>query len=262
LRTPILRGREFDDHDTLQSPAVAAVSEALARHFGLTGKVIGATLIVNHRPHQVVGLVKDVSFQNRNERSMPYVYVPYWQNPAQVDARLCVRVKGDPAAMLPSLVREANSVDPDVPIAEIITLPQQISGLFKSLRITASFTSGAGVLAVLLSAVGLYGVLAFSVAQRTKEIGIRMAVGANSRGVLAMVIREGMSAVVVGVVTGFGLAIGARRFVRHLFYGSGNTDAVIYAAAGLLVVCMGMLACWFPARRAAGVEPVVALRDE
>jgi ABC-type antimicrobial peptide transport system permease subunit len=137
---------------------------------------------------------------------MPYVYAPYWQNPAQIDAQLCVRVKGDPAAMLPLLARQVNRVDPDVPVAETITLQQQIAGSVQSLRITASFVSYAAVLTVLLSAMGLYGALAFSVSRRTREIGIRMALGAESSGVLVMVIRERMSVILVGVVAGLGLA--------------------------------------------------------
>ncbi len=262
LRTPVLVGREFEDRDTLRSPPVAVVNESLARRLWSDGRVMGATLMVKRRPHQVVGIVTDVPLQRRDAPSIPYVYVPYWQNAAQVDARLCLRVKGDPAAMLPVLVREANRVDPDVPIAETITLPLQIAGTLQSLRITASFVSYAATLAVFLSAIGLYGALAFSVSRRTKEIGIRMAVGAASADVRAMVIRQGMAVILVGVAAGFGLAAAGARFVRHLLYGSGATDALWYATAALLVAGVGFLACWVPARRAASVEPIVALRNE
>ena len=173
-----------------------------------------------------------------------------------------MRVKGDPAAMLPMLAREVNRVDPDVPIAETTTLPLQIAGGLRSLRITASFVSYAAAWAVLLSAIGLYGALAFSVSRRTREIGIRMALGAESTEVLAMVIREGMTVILFGVATGLGLAVAATSVVRHLLYGSGAADAPMYAAAVLLLACVGLFACWVPARRAASVEPMVALRDE
>ena len=262
LRTPIVHGREFDGRDTIRSLPVAIVSEALARRFWPEGSAMDATLMVNRRPRQVVGIVKDVPFRNRGEPARPYVFAPFWQNGAQVDARLLMRVKGDPAAMLPALVREVNRVDPDVPITETIPLTLQLSGSISSERITAGFVSYAAVLAVLLSAIGLYGALAFSVSRRTKEIGIRMAVGAGSREVLRLVIREGMTVVFVGVAGGLGLAIAATGTIRHLLYGSGGGDARVYAGAALVVAGAGLLACWVPARRAASVEPVTALREE
>jgi predicted permease len=262
LRTPVLRGREFDGRDGVRTLPVAIVNETLARRFWPAGTAIGGTVRVNRRPHQVVGIVKDVSLELRGMPARPYVYTPFWQNPVQLDARLCVRVKGDPAAMLPALVREVNRVDPDVPIAETITLPLQMAGSISSLRITAGFVSYSAVLAVLLSAIGLYGALAFSVSRRTKEIGIRMAVGGTSAEVLLMVMREGMTVIFMGVATGVGLAIAATRVIRNLLYGSGAADAQVYAGAVLVMICVGLLACWVPARRAASVEPVIALREE
>ena len=193
---------------------------------------------------------------------MPYVYTPFWQNPAEVDARVSVRVKGDPESMLPMLDREVHRVDPDVPIAETITLPMQIAGGIRSLRITASFVSFAALLSVLLSAIGLYGAMAFSVSRRTKEIGIRMAVGAKPQQVLGMVIREGMTVALVGAASGVGLAIASTGVVRHLLYGSGSGDTTVYAGAAAVVACVGLFACWIPARRAASVEPLSALREE
>jgi macrolide transport system ATP-binding/permease protein len=262
LRTPLLRGREFDQHDTAQSPAVAIVSESLARRLWPTTAVIGRTLLVDARPHRVIGIVDDVPLQSRDAALLPYVYTPFWQNAMQVDARLCVRVKGDPAAMLPALVREVGRVDRNVPIAEVITLPQQMAGSVMSLRIAAGFVSYAALLAVLLSAIGLYGVLAFSVSRRTKEIGIRMAVGARSSEVLAMIIRDGMTVIGVGVAIGGGLSIAAASAVRHLLYGSSAADVRVYGTAVLLVACVGLVACWVPARRAASVEPIIALKEE
>ena len=262
LRTPVLRGREFDWRDTTESAPVAIVSEALGRRLWPTGTVIGSILVVNQQPRQVVGIVSDIPLQTRGEPLRPYVFAPFWQNAAQLDARLLVRVKGDPGAMLPTLAREANRVDPDVPIAETITLPEQMAGANLELRYTAGFASFAAVLAILLSSIGLYGALAFAVSRRTKEIGIRMAVGAESATVLAMVFWDGMTVILAGVVIGVVLAIGGTGLVRHLLYGSGATDTPIYAAAVLVVACVGLLACWIPARRAASVEPLIALREQ
>jgi predicted permease len=262
LRTPVLRGREFDGRDGGRTLPVAIVNETLARRFWPAGTAIGATLMVNRRPHQVVGIVKDIPRETRGAPPRPYVYTPFWQNPGQVDALLFVRVRGDPAAMIPALVREVNRVDPDVPIDEAMPLPLQIAGSISPLRITASFVSYAAVLAVLLSAIGLYGALAFSVSRRTKEIGIRMAVGGTSAEVLRMVLREGMNVIFIGVATGVGLAIAATRFVRHILFDSGAADLQVYVAAVLVMICVGLLACWIPARRAASVEPIIALREE
>jgi putative ABC transport system permease protein len=127
---------------------------------------------------------------------------------------------------------------------------------------TATFLAYAAGLAVLLTAIGLYGALAFSVSRRTKEMGIRMAVGARPAELLRMVVREGMTVVLLGVAAGVGLSWGGTQLVRHLLYGSATGDAAFYAAAGSLVVAVGLCACSIPARRAATVEPMIALRDE
>ncbi|HEV2444503.1 MAG TPA: ABC transporter permease, partial [Candidatus Sulfopaludibacter sp.] len=262
LRTPLLRGREFDARDTTQSPPVAIVSRELVRRLWPGGSPIGATIVVNGAPRQVVGMVEDVTFDARGEPTLPYVFTPFCQNPAQVDASFCVRVRGNPEAMLPALGREVNRADPDVPVAELLTLPMQISGGIQPQRIAAAFVSFAAVLALLLSAIGLYGALAFAVARRTKEIGIRMAVGAESAAVLRMVIREGMVVVFAGIAIGMMLASAGTGLIRHLLYGSGAADPPIYAAAVIVAISVGLLACWIPARRAASIEPVMALREE
>jgi hypothetical protein len=262
LRIPVLRGREFDRRDTDQSPQVAIVNEVLARRFWAGGAAIGAALVVNGQPRQVVGIVKEVPRQNRGEAPLPFVYTPFWQNTAQVDAQLVLRVRGDPAVMLPALAREVNRADPDIPLAETNTLAQEIAGSENDLRVTAAFVSYAAALAVLLSAIGFYGALAFSVSRRTKEIGIRMAVGAKPAGVLGMVIREGMTVLMVGVSFGLGGAFAGARLVRHLLYGPASSDVPVYSAAVLVVAFVGLIACWVPARRAASVEPIVALREE
>ena len=262
LRTPVLGGREFDQRDNTESAPVAIVSEALARRLWPTGTVIGSRLVVNQQLRQVVGVVADVPLQTRGEPLRPYVFAPFWQNAAELDAGLLVRVKGDPGAMLPALAREANRVDPEVPIAETITLPMQMAGGNLELRYTAGFASFAAALAILLSSIGLYGALAFAVSRRTKEIGIRMAVGAESKTVLAMVLRDGMTVIFAGVSIGVVLAIGGSGVIRHLLYGSGTNDTPVYIAAVLVVACVGLLACWVPARRAASVEPMSALREQ
>lgn len=262
VRTPVRRGREFDERDTLSSPPVAIVNRTLANRLWPAGRAVGETIVVGGQTRRVAGVVEDVPLQNRTERSKPYVYVPFWQNRGAVDARLCVRVRGDAAAMLPMLAREVNRVDPNVPVAETITLPLQLQGMFQPLRVSATFLSWAAGLAVLLSAIGLYGAISFAVSRRTKEIGIRIALGAESRGVVAMIVRQGMRTVLLGVLAGLGIAAFGVRLVRHLLVGSSQDDAMFYAGAALLVACIGLIACSVPARRAAGVEPLTALRQD
>ncbi|PYR92262.1 MAG: hypothetical protein DMF84_14225 [Acidobacteria bacterium] len=262
LRTPLLNGREFDDHDRRSSPAVALVNETLARKLWPDGGAIGATILIRYRPHQVVGVVSDVPLNNRTEAAQPYVYAPFWQNPQQVDSRLCIRVAGDPAAMLPALVREVNGVDPEVPIAETITLPMQMAGWIRPLRVAATFIGYAAALAVLLTAIGLYGMLSFTVSRRTKEIGIRMALGAARSRVLGLIVRDGMMVVVAGALAGIALAAAGSRLVTHLLYGSAAADQLYYIGGAALISLIGLLASLLPARRAAAVEPLIALRHE
>jgi putative ABC transport system permease protein len=262
LRTPVVRGREFDERDTAKSLPVAIVNQAFASRFWPTGNVIDATVMANGQRRRIVGVVKDVPLQTRTENLKPYVYVPFWQIPGQTEARLCVRVRGDPAAILPLLEREIHGVDPDVPIAETITLPIQMAGIFRPLRVSAIYLAYAAALAVLLNAIGLYGTLAFTVSRRTKEIGIRMAVGAAPGSVLTMIAREGMTVVLSGIVTGMGLAMAGTRLIRHLLFESAAGDGLLYFVAGLVIAGTGLIACWVPARRAASVDPMTALRQD
>jgi ABC-type antimicrobial peptide transport system permease subunit len=256
----MLRGREFNDGDSLQSAPVAVVSEALARRLWPAGDVLGSTLVVANQARTIVGIVEDLSLEKRTETITPYVYVPFWQNPGQVDARLCIRVKGDPQAMLPALAREVNRVDPDVPVAEAITLPAQMAGAFRPLRLSAVFIGYAAALTAVLSAIGLYASLAFAVSRRTREIGIRMAIGAEPRRVRGEILGEGMTVVLGGVMVGVFATAAGVTLVQRLLYGSAAHDALFFASAAALVAGGGLLACWVPARRASSVDPVVALR--
>jgi putative ABC transport system permease protein len=170
-------------------------------------------------------------------------------------------VQGNAAVMLPVLVREVNRLDPDVPVTDTVTLSFFMAeAMLQPVRLNATFLGYAAGLAVLLSAIGLYGTQAFAVSRRTKEMGIRLALGAAARDVFGLVLGEGMRVVLCGVAAGVGVALGGARLVRHLLYGSANGDSLAYGAAVLLVATVGLLACWIPARRAARVEPMVALR--
>jgi ABC-type antimicrobial peptide transport system permease subunit len=164
--------------------------------------------------------------------------------------------------MLPALVREVNQVDRDVPIAETITLPIQLAGLMRPLRVSATFIGYAAAVAIMLTAIGLYGTLAFAVSRRTKEIGIRMALGAAPGRMLGLILGEGMTVVIAGAIAGVALAAAGTRIVVHLLYRPAAADWMFYAAAAVLVLVVGFCASLLPARRAAAVEPLVALRQD
>jgi putative ABC transport system permease protein len=262
LQTPIVSGREFDDTDLPRSPHVAIVNETLAARLWPDGRALGATLLVNATPHRIVGIVRDIRLGSRTAPPESWVYTPFWQNTEEIDSRLAIRIGGDPAAMLPALVREVNRVDRDVPISEPMTMPMRMAGLKRPVRIGAAFVGYAAALAVLLTGVGLFGTLSFAVARRTREIGIRMALGAARARIVGAIVRDGLVVVGSGAVAGIAAAVATTRVVRHLLYGSAAADWLYFVGAAALVVLVGLCACVVPARRAARVEPIVALRCE
>jgi putative ABC transport system permease protein len=262
IRTPLQSGREFDERDTVHSPAVAIVNDTLARRFWPDGQAIGSTIVVGTTVRQVVGVVADVSLRSRSERAESWVFTPFWQNPGEIDSRIAVRTAGDPAAILAELSRTVHKVDPNVPIAETITLPVRIAALTRPARIGALFVGYAASLAMLLTAIGLYSTLAFAVSRRTREIGIRLALGAGRGRIVGSIVREGMIVALSGAAFGVLLAVGSSRVLSHLLYGSADEDWMFHAAAALVIGGVALAASLVPARRAAGVEPIVALRHE
>jgi len=262
LQTPVIAGREFDDRDTATSAPVAVVGEALAGRLWPPGRALGSTILVGRAERQVVGVVADVSMKSRGEAADLWVFAPFWQNPGQIDSRIAIRTAGDPAAVLPELARVVHHVDPDVPIAETITLPTRLSGLTRPVRVGALFIGYAAALAMFLTAIGLYGALAFAVSRRTKEIGIRVALGASRGRVVRSIVNDGVRVVFAGAAAGIGLAIAASRAVASLLYGSAAADWLFYVAAVFAVAGIGLAASLLPAWRAARIDPIVALRQD
>jgi putative ABC transport system permease protein len=265
LGTPLRRGRDFDERDSVHSPPVAIVNESLAQRLWPGGDALGSTLVAGEGPpREVVGIVADVSASVRGEPRRPHVYVPLWQVPDKPNSRFCVRVQGNPAAALPMLIRAVREVEPDAAVSETMPMTSYLAAgdELRTVRLTASVASYGATLAVLLSAIGIYGTLAFSVARRTKEIGVRVAVGAGPRDVIAMIMTEEMTVVSAGMAAGIALAWGGSRLVRHLLYGTASADGVAYAGAAVVVLVSGLLACWIPARRAMRLDPMVALKAD
>jgi len=262
LRTPLIAGREFDDRDGLHVQPVAIVNKVLADRLWPGGHVIGSSIIVGNVQRQVVGVVAEASVQGRTGAIEPWLFTPFWQNSGQIDSRIAVRTSGDPLIILPSIAREAHRVDPDVPIAETITLPQRLTALTRPVRVAAAFVGYTASLAMVLTAVGLYGALAFAVSRRTKEIGIRLTLGAGRAQVIGSIVWEGVAVVAAGALAGVVLAIAGARVISHLLYGSASADWMFFTGAAVAVTLVGLCASLIPASRAAAVEPVVVLRQD
>ena len=264
LKIPLIRGRDFNSGDRPGSPRVVIVNETLAWHMWPDGSALGQFLIVNDQPYQVVGVSKEARLRNALEGPLPFLYIPYWQNnmEQQIDSRMCIRVVGDPSAMLPLIRHEIAAVDPNVPISEDMPMMEQVNAHYMPVHLASTVLVWSGAMALFLSAIGLYGVLAFAVNRRTREIGIRIALGATRKDVITLVLRHGIALTLVGTGIGLLAALIATRLLSSWLYGVPAKDPLTFAAAALLLVGIAFLACYIPARRATKVDPMVALRHE
>jgi len=262
LKIPLTQGRDFNDGDRTGAPRVVIVNETLAKRMWPDGTLLGRSLVVNDQPYQVIGVFKDAQFRSVTEAPQPYLYLPYWQNVfrPQVDSRMLVRVTGDPQTMLPILRREITALDPNVPISEDVPLTQQVNAVYKSVMLTSGVLTSSAVIAFFLSMIGLYGTLAFAVSQRTREIGVRIALGAQTADVLKLVVGQGLRLAFTGMAIGLLAALAATRVMKSLLYGVSATDPLTFIVIALLLTFVALLACWIPARRATKVDPIVALR--
>jgi len=263
IGTPVVRGRAFAETDRADGPGVAIVSEAAARRFwpgqDPIGRVVRRT--AGGPAFEVVGVARDSKVMTLGEEPRPKVYFSTTQA-YRPDLHLLVRVTGDPAAILPSLRTLVRELDPEVGFTDLTTVNAQLAIALFPLRFTAGLLSALGVAGLLIAAIGLYGIIAHGVAQRTRELGIRLALGANAGRVAGLVLREGMVMVAAGSAVGLGLAALATRALRAWLYGVSPTDPVTFLAVPLGFALVAALACWIPARRATRVDPMVALRAE
>ena len=271
LGIPILAGRDFSESDTASAPKVGILSESLARQAFPGQNPIGRRFLAHFHPSEgkpgdwieVVGICGDTRYWSLKQDPVGMFYQPYQQTPnLDFGATYEVRTSLSPASVAPSLRKAVQSIDPDLPLQEIRTQQEQIDASMQQERIIAALTASFGVLALVLASVGVYGVMAYSVAQRTSEIGIRMALGALPREVLTMVLREATWIALVGITCGIGATLLSTRLVASLLYGLHPNDPLILATSALLLALTGLVASWVPARCAAAVEPMQALRHE
>jgi ABC-type antimicrobial peptide transport system permease subunit len=211
---------------------------------------------------EIVGVVKDTRYEGLREEAPDELYIPYPQMGRLQDMTAYVRAAGDPANLFSSLRQMVNDVDPNVPVYRMRTLDQQIDKALMSERLLASLSAVFGGIATLLAAIGLYGVMAYMVARRTREIGIRMALGAGGGSVVWLVMREVLMLAAIGVAIGLCGAFAATRFVQTQLFGITATDAWTMAAGALGIAGVAALAGYLPARRATTIDPTIALRWE
>jgi putative ABC transport system permease protein len=262
MEIPIVKGRDFGPQDRQDTLGVVIVNEELARRY-LGGNALGKRLRVDSEGPflEIVGVARTAKYRDLREDVLPFIYLPLAQE-YQPDMTLLVRTTGDPAALLATLRNEMLAVNKSVPIFAVRTMTEQIAGQLAVDRMIAVLLSIFGAVALLLAAIGIYGVMAYAVAQRTREIGIRIALGAERVDILSMIVRRGLTLTLIGAGIGLALAFAVTRVVKTLLFGISATDPLTFSAISILLIAVALLASYFPARRATKVDPIVALRNE
>ncbi len=259
LGIPLVAGRAIDDRDIVGSPRVVVVNEALARRQWPDASPIGQPLVVDGAEATVIGVVRDHRVRRPDEAGAPVVYTAFWQDPTAIEARFAVRVTGDPAATRMLLQTTARAVDPAVPVSDVEPVQQAIADAYRSVRLAGSAVSYAGILAMLLSALGLYGVLAFTVATRSREIAVRVALGARHSDVARAVYGHALRIVAIGVVAGLAASWVTARLMASFLYGARAASPLFAVLAVLALGAVSIVAAAVPLRRALRVQPHEAL---
>ena len=266
LGIPLLSGRDFAPLDVAGGLLVTIINESAAHRFWPHGDAVGKRLQLKAGPDdwqafEIIGVVADSKSARIAENVRPSMYVSLSQFHSS-GLTLHVRTVNATNALTASLRATLQGLDPHLPVANVKTLDEQISGTLSSERMIAGLLTAFGMLALALAAVGIYGVLAFAVSRRTHEIGVRLALGAQEADVLGLVLSEGMKLAGVGIVLGLFGAFAFSRLLRSVLFGVEPTDPGTFAVIPVLLILVALLACWLPARRATRVDPVVALRCE
>ncbi|MGA8409697.1 MAG: ABC transporter permease [Candidatus Acidiferrales bacterium] len=266
MSIPLLRGRVFNEHDSTATPRVTVISETLARRYFPNQDPMGKELNFGfppdgNAPREIVGIVGDVRDDSLSEAPGPMMYVPFAQAPFW-GAQVIVRSTLSPASVAASIRKATHDIDKDLPVTDIETLPEALSVSVAQPRFRTLLLGLFGVIALLLAAVGIFGVLSYSVARRTHEIGIRMALGATPRAILRLVLTESARLVLVGLAVGILVALGVTRYLSSLLFAVHPADPLTFLGVAVLLTAVALIACYVPARRAMRVDPIVSLRYE
>ncbi len=265
LKLPLIAGREFSDQDRESSPGVVVVNQAFARAFFPKEEALGRRIQVSEgpgpNPCEIVGIIRDVKNFGLAEKVVPEMYYPYRQRSSGYFSVL-VRAKGDPASMANSLRDAVLAIDRDQPVHNIRTMDQLVVNSLAGRRFMMTLLGIFAGVALILCAIGIYGLISYTVAQRTHEFGIRMALGARASDVLQLVLRQGVRLALAGLILGAVGAWAGTRLLANQLYGIEAHDPVTFVLGMVVLGAVALLACLIPARRAAKVDPMVALRDE
>ncbi len=265
MGTPLIRGREFTDADGAGASQVVVVNEEFVRRFGLGDDVIGRHIgLGSNGPDnlEIVGEVRDAAYSSVKDSVPPLYYSPYAQDSTTGSLTFYVRTTQDPVQVARSIRRTVAALDPNLPIQDLRTMEEQARDNVFLDRFVSLLSTTFALLATILAAIGLYGVLAYTVAQRTREIGLRMALGAAPAAVRRMILRQVAGMLAVGGVIGLAAAVGAGRLIESLLYRMQGYDPVVLVSAALGLSAVALVAGYVPARRAAAVDPQQALRYE
>jgi predicted permease len=264
MEIPLLSGRGFTDRDDDKAPKVVVINDAAARKYFPGENPIGrrfGSSVEDSGQQEIVGVLRDVKYNSVRDTAPPTMYVPFRQ--ARTGGMMVeVRTAGDPVSTMGSIRDAVRRIDPNLPLMDMSTQTEQIERRFLQEKVFAQAYALFGGLAVVLAAIGLFGLMSYSVARRTNEIGIRMALGARRQDVLRLVLSESMVLVVAGVAIGLAIALAASRLVSTLLFGLAATDILSIAAAVIVMLVVSSIAGYLPARRASRVDPMVALHWE
>jgi predicted permease len=265
LEIPLAAGRDFDRTDTRESPRSVIVNEALVQRYWPGANAIGKRIVMSRRDTlTVIGVARNAKYHSLSESPMPHIYVladqqkGIWTSPMT----LLVRAEGDVEQLLAPIRSELRKASANVPVVTLASYGDQFATVLAPQRIAATLLGFFGLLALAVAAVGVSGVVAYALSQRTREIGIRMALGAPAGSVLRMILGENLRRVLVGVVLGLALAAAASQVAVDLLYGVRALDPVTFILTPLLLIVVALIAALLPARRATEVDPLVALRSE
>jgi predicted permease len=261
---PVRQGREYRDSDTLESPRTMVINEAMARRYWPQGNALGGRIRLGQNLAEVVGIVADSKYSSINERPLPQLFFPIARSDVST-LRLFVKTAGDPSPMVAEVRNAIRGIDPALPVYDARTLNEHMQVAVFAQRMAANLLGAMGVLALLLAAIGLYGVMAYAVSQRTQELGVRLALGASPSSLLGMIVGQGMTLTLLGLVIGLAVALGAFGSigaVRTLLPGISPLDPVTFVSVPVILGLIALLACWVPGYRAGKVDPLVALRVE
>ena len=270
--TPLLAGREFGPQDerpagmtNTTAPGTVVISQALARRYFGDANPLGRHIYFPHNPDQrfeIVGLVPDAKYGSLREGPRPVFYVPFFQEPRSSWANFALRTSADPRPTMAGLASVVRELDRTVRVRDVRTMNDVVNRAVRQERLVAQLGGFFSVFGLALACLGLYGVLSFAVVQRTREIGVRMALGAQRRDVLSLVVGQGLRLILLGAAIGLAGAFGVTRLVSKFLYGVTPSDPLTFTGVFLLLSFVAVVASWLPARRAAKIDPMEALRME